>query len=454
VKKVQKKKGETTTGLRPLKLPEHQVRVLSNGLTVHLVPRGPLPLVAVRLVIRGGSAFDPVGKLGVGDFAARLFRRGAAGLTADEISETIDFVGGNVGGFANEENVILSLSTPTRHFDPMFELMSKLLLSPEFPEAEIELARRRTLAALTNDLDDPGSLADRALVRSTWGSHPYAHEAIGGKRDVSAYTREDFKKFHRERLGPRIAHLYVVGQFDVDAVMKTIEHTLGGWKGGPDAPPVVPTWNGLARPGEVVIVDKPEQTQVQMRIAGHGVKRGHPDHFPLVTMNTVLGGGFTSRLVTEIRVKRGLSYGAGSAFEMMSVAGTFTASSFTKTESINSLIDVTLAEVKKMKERGPKKDELATVQRYISGLYPARLETNEAVSGAIADVVHYGLPETWISDYRERIAAVTVKEAAVAAQRHLFGSERTIVLVGNAEALRSRVETYGRVTVLKPADLE
>lgn len=451
---MKKMSVEEMPKLRPLKLPDHQVRKLANGLTVHLVPRGPLPLVAVRLVIRAGSAFDPTDRLGVGDFAARLFRRGAAGQTADQISDTVDFVGASVGGFANEENVIMSLSTPSKHFDPMFELMAKILLEPDFPETELEMSRRRTLAALTNDLDDPGSLADRALVRATWGTHPYAHETIGGKKDITAMTRDDLKKFHQQRLGPSIAHLYIVGAFDLDAVMKTVERTLGGWKGGPASAPVVPAWEGLARPGEVLIVDKPEQTQVQMRIGGHGVRRGHPDHFPLVTMNTVLGGGFTSRLVTEIRVKRGLSYGAGSSFDMMSVAGTFTVSSFTRTETINQLIDVSLAEVKKMRERGPKKTELATVQRYISGLYPARLETNEAVSGAIADVVHYGLTDGWISEYRERIAAVTVKEATEAARKHLFGSERSIVLVGNAEALRPRVEQYGPVTVWRPSELE
>ncbi len=448
------KKRAEATKLRPLKLPEHQVRQLSNGLTVHLVPRGPLPLVAVRLVIRAGSAFDPPGRLGVGDFAARLFRRGAGGQSADDISETVDFVGANVGGFANEENVIVSLSTPSRHFEPMFEVLARILLEPDFPDHEVELARRRTLAALTNDLDDPGSLADRALVRATWGTHPYAHETIGGKNDVAAYTREDLKAFHSQRLGPKIAHLYVVGAFDVEAVMATIERTLGNWHGGPTEAPLIPDWQGLARPGEVLIIDKPEQTQVQMRIGGHGVRRGHPDHFPLVTMNTVLGGGFTSRLVTEIRVKRGLSYGAGSSFDMMSVAGTFTVSSFTRTESITTLIDVALAEVRKMRESGPRKAELSTVQRYISGLYPGRLETNEAVSGAIADVVHYGLTDTWISEYRERIAAVTVKEAAAAAQKHLFGGERCIVLVGNAEALRTKVDHYGPVTVWRPADLE
>lgn len=450
-----KKSSKTVTpSLRPLKLPVHEVRVLPNGLTVHLVPRGPLPLVAVRLVIRGGSAFDPVGKLGVGDFAARLFRRGAGGMTANEISETVEFVGASVGGFANEENVIISLSTPSKHFTPMFEVMSKVLLEPTFPESEVELARRRTLAALTNDLDDPGSLAERAITRTMWGDHPYAHELLQGKKDIEAYTIGDLKKFHSERIGPKVSHLYVVGAFDAKEVMKTIERTLGGWSGGPTQIPQIPEWSGLALPGEVVIVDKPEQTQVQMRIGAAGVKRGHPDHFPLVTMNTVLGGGFTSRLVTEIRVKRGLSYGAGSSWDMMSAAGTFSVSSFTKTENINQLIDVSLAEVKKMREKGPSKSELSTVQRYISGLYPARLETNENVSGAIADVVHYGLSDEWISQYRERIAAVTVKEAAAAAKKHLFGKERSIVLVGNAEQLKKKVEKYGPVTVWKPSKFE
>jgi predicted Zn-dependent peptidase len=173
-----------------------------------------------------------------------------------------------------------------------------------------------------------------------------------------------------------------------------------------------------------------------------------------MVMNTVLGGGFTSRLVSEIRVKRGLSYGAGSSFEMMSAAGTFTVSSFTKTETVNELIDVSLAQVKKMKTKGPSATEVATVQRYISGLYPARLETNEAIAGAIADVVHYGLTDTWISHYRERIAQVTVEQAAAAAKKHLFGNQRAIILVGNAQALRPKVEQYGPVTVLSANDLE
>jgi zinc protease len=440
--------------LRPLKLPHHDVRRLPNGLTVHLIPRGPLPLVAVRLVTRAGSVFDPRGLLGVGDFASRLMRRGAAGLTANQISDQVEFVGASVGGFANEENAIVSLSTPSQHLEAMFEIFTKVVLLPDYADSEVELSRRRVLAQLSNELDDPGALADRALSRAVWGTHPYSHEARSGKADYVAFQRKDLVAFHQQRLGPAISHLYVTGNFKAEAMMKLVERTLGGWRNGPAQPPVIPTASGIARPGEVLIVDKPEQTQVQVRIGAPGVKRGHEDHFPLMVMNTVLGGGFTSRLVTEIRVKRGLSYGAGSGFDMMSAGGAFNVSSFTKTETLPELLAIALAEVQKMKSKGPNATEVATVQRYIAGLYPARLETNEAIAGALADVVHYGLTDEWISQYRERIAAVTVKEAARAAEKHLFDKDRVIVLVGNAAKLAPKVKKYGQVTVLKPAELE
>jgi zinc protease len=442
------------TKLRPLVLPPHDVRPLSNGLTLHVVPRRSLPLVAVRLVVRAGSAFDLPGQHGVSDFASRLLRRGAAGLSADEISETVELVGASVGGYANEENVVLSVSTPSKHLDAMLGVLAQLVLEPDFPEPEVELARRRTLAQLANELDDPGTLADRALSRAVWGRHPYAWESSGGKADVERITRAQLKAFHQERMGPKVSHLYVVGDADVEHVSRVIERTLGGWGGGPSFAPEVPTWTGLEKPGEVVIVDKPEQTQAQVRIGAAGVKRGHPDHFPLVAFNAVLGGGFTSRLVTEIRVKRGLSYGAGSSFDMLSAGGAFTVSSFTRTDNVPTLLDVALGEVEKMRVKGPTPRELATVQRYICGLYPGRLETNEAVAGAIADVVHYGLPADWISGYRERISAVTVKQAAEAARKHLFTTERVVALVGNAEALKPEVSRYGPITVLRPADLE
>ncbi len=442
-----------TPALRPLKVPVQDESTLSNGLKVTIVPRGPLPLVSVRLLVRSGAAFDD--RKGVADFAARLLRRGAGGMTADEISEAVDFVGASISGWASEDAWGIALNTPSKHLEKMMPIFAALLLEPTFAESELELLRRRTLAQITNELDDPGALADRALLKAVWQGHPYGHETSGSMSDIRALKQDDLRQFVTGHIGPRISQLMLVGDVQTDTVMPMIQQLFGGWSGGPSTPPVLPPWGEAAMAGRVLIVDKPEQTQVQMRIGAGGVKRGHPDHFPLAVMSTVLGGGFTSRLVTEIRVKRGLSYGAGCHFDMLSAAGSFTVSSFTKNETIETLIDIGLAEVAKMRAKGPSPKEVATVQRYISGLYPARLETNDAIAGALSDVSFYGLPSDWISQYRERICAVTPKQAAGAARAHLFDKgKEAIVLVGNAALLRPRVEKFGPVTVWKPSQLE
>jgi zinc protease len=447
--------GKAPVALRPLKVPRQLNSTLSNGMQITLVPRGPLPLVSVRLVVRAGAAFDPVDRKGVADFAARLLRRGAGGKTADEISEAVEFVGASISGWASEDAWGVALNTPARHLAAMLPIFGSLILEPDFPEPEVELLRRRTLAQITNELDDPGALADRALLRAVWNGHPYGHEVSGSMAAIRTVQRTDLSTYVKTRVGPGISHLFLVGDVAPDAVLPMIEKIFGGWRAGPSAPLELPAWPGAALRGQVVIVDKPEQTQVQLRIGSRGVRRGHPDHFPLAVMSTVLGGGFTSRLVTEIRVKRGLSYGAGCHFDMLASAGAFTVSSFTKNETIEQLIKIALAEVAKMRARGPTPKEVATVQRYISGLYPARLETNDAIAGALSDVAFYGLPDDWISQYRERICAVTPRQATEAARAHLFDKgEEVVVLVGNAALLQPKVAKLGPVSVWKPSQLE
>jgi zinc protease len=440
--------------LRPLKVPSASRWVLSNGLKVHVVRRPQLPLVAVRLMVRSGSAVDPSNQRGLADFTAGLLRRGAAGKSADVINESIEFVGGSLSGWASEDALGVAVQGPSAHIESLLAVMGEVVMLPEFPEEEIALAKRRTLAQIANDLDDPGAVADRALTRALWGSHPYGHETMGAAADIKKFSRGDLVRFHRLSMGPQVSDLIIIGDVQPDEMYRLVEVSFGGWKGGPSASPVLPPTTGLTRAGEVVLVDKPEQTQVQVRIGAKGVPRGHPEAFPIAVMSVALGGGFTSRLVSEIRVKRGLSYGAGCHFDSLAAGGAFSVSSFTKTETCNDLLTVALDEVAKMRQKGPTPKEVKSVQRYISGLYPARLETNESLASAIADIQLYKLPEDWVEKYRERLCAVSVKQAAAAAKSYLFSNERVVVLVGSAQKLEKKVARFGRVTVIKPNELE
>jgi zinc protease len=441
-------KQRTMNALRPLHLPDHVKHTLPNGLVVHLLRNSALPLVSVRLMVRAGDVYDTEALQGTADFACRLMRRGAAQKTANQISDAIDFVGAALSGFANEENAVVAMSTPAQHFEPMLQLMAEVALQPSFETSELELMRRRTLAQLQNELDDPGSLAEKAISKAVWGEHPYGQESTGTLKSIAALDAAHLKHFHQTRFASNSAHLFISGDIYTDKVLKLIAASdFGQWKRASKSMPDIAKFEALAQPGKVILVDKPEQTQVQMRIGAMGIPRSHRDFFAASVVSAVLGGTFTSRLMQEIRVKRGLSYGAGCGFEMMSSGGTFSVSSFTKTERVKELLDVALGEVKKMRDKGPTASELSTVQRYISGLYPARLETNDGLLGAVADVVHHQLPDDFIRRFRANVVGVSVADAKRAARELLFADQRAIVLVGNAEALKPVASRFGEVLV-------
>jgi zinc protease len=205
--------------------------------------------------------------------------------------------------------------------------------------------------------------------------------------------------------------------------------------------------------GRVLLIDKPDQTQSQVRIGGLALRRGAPEWIPAVVMNTALGGGFTSRLVNEIRVKRGLSYGAGSGFDGMLAGGSFVVSTFTKTESTSEIIRVATEELRKMREKGPTAAELSRAQTYMAGLYPLRLETNESVAGALAETRLYSLGDDWVAKYRERVRAVTRAEAASAARKWLPADDPAMVVVAKAAEVEAQLRAWGSVEVRPLADL-
>ncbi|HYI01462.1 pitrilysin family protein [Hyalangium sp.] len=422
-----------TAASRPLKLPTVSETTTSSGLQVLTAERGPLPLVSVRLVLRAGSTVDPKDKHGLADFTVRLLRRGTTSMRSDEIDEAVEFVGASLATGVSEDLMSVFVTTPAEHFPAMLSVLGQLVREPLFPEKEVELARDRVLAQFSNDLDDPGTVADRAFNRALWGDHPYGHDVGGSASHVRTFTREDVVRFHRERLGPKGALLVVVGAVKPEVVAAEAEKAFGGWT-QPDQlePTAAPLVEGIARAGQILIVDKPDQTQSQVRIGGPGYRLGHPDYFPSTAMNIALGGGFTSRLVNEIRVERGLSYGVGSYFDAMNAGGTFAISTFTKTASTREIIDVALGEVAKVRTGGITPKELKSAQTYLAGLYPMRTETNDSVASILADIRVHGLGDDWVEKFRDRLRAVTPKQVKEVAARYLFPKAPAIVVLGKA----------------------
>ncbi|QSQ15537.1 M16 family metallopeptidase [Myxococcus landrumensis] len=439
---------------RPLVFPELHESTTSSGLKVVAAERGPLPMVSMRLVIRAGSSTDPAGKHGIADFAARLLRRGTRRMTAEAIDEAVEFVGASLGVGVGEDTLSVAITTPAEHFSQMLEVMGQLVMEPTFPESEVADARERALAQFANDLDEPSVIADRAMVRALWGDHPYGHDVSGSTKTVSTFTRDDAVRFHQERLGPKVAMLVVVGSVDPKKVAQAAEKSFAGWTGGPDAPMVIPALNRVVGAGRVVVVDKPDQTQSQVRLGGPGYRMGHEDYFPSTAMNVALGGGFTSRLMNEVRVNRGLTYSIGCWFDAMNAAGIFALSTFTKTESTREIIDVSLGEITKVRDSGIKPGELRDAQTYMSGLYPLRTETNESIAHSIADIRLNGLGDDWVVKFRDRLRAVTPKQVAAVARKYCFAEAPAVVVLGKADAVKKQLRGLGPITVVPASEYE
>jgi zinc protease len=349
---------------------------------------------------------------------------------------------------------VMEITAPVEHLEAMLSILSELVREPSFVDREVQSAKTRTLAQLANDLDDPELLADRALVRAFWGNHPYGHDVSGEPDAVKSFNREDVARFHRERYGPRVSFLSVVGAVDPAQAKKAVEAVFGSWAGGPEKPVEIPVLPAPEKAGRVVLVDKPDQTQSQVRIAGMGMPMNHPDLVASATLNAVVGAGFTSRLVDEIRVNRGLSYGVSSYFERLKTGGVFAVSTFTKTETTKEILDVAMKELGKVRKAGITPAELKRAQTYIAGLYPFRTETNEAVGALLTDIRIDGLPENHVETYRERVLATTSKEMKDVAARYLFPQPPVVVVVGNAAKVKTQVAGYGPVEVVKLSEAQ
>lgn len=425
--------------------PVQRVR-LENGLTVVVASRPGVPLAAVRLMVRAGSSLDPAGRFGLAHLVAAAVRRGTRTRTGAQVDAEVEALGAELGAGVDEDAGSVGLSAPLEALPRLLAVLADVATRPAFPAREVERLRRREVAALAHDLDEPGVVADRATLMAAYGAHPYGHPSEGRGRHLAAVRRADLVAFHARHWRPSRATLLVVGPVDPEATVALVRRRFGAWRGAaggevevaPAAPPA---------PG-VVLVDRPDLTQAQLRIAGQGFARASADHAPGVVSGAVLGGGFTSRLMEAIRVERGLSYGVRARFASGRAGGLFFVSSFTKVETAGQLVQVALDELRRFREGGPTEEELARVRGYLGGLYPLSLETHEAWAEKLSEVELYGLPPDEVAGFLDRVGAVDAEACRDLARRQRLGERPVVVAVGPARSLRPQLEPFGPVKVL------
>ncbi len=435
-----------TPAVASVKVPEYRRIVLPNGLTLLLMPVREVPLTAFTAVIRAGALGDPAGKAGLASLTAGLLEKGAGTRDAFQFADAVADVGGSFGAGAGAESITVGGQFLSRDRELMIELLADALLRPRLDAAEFGRLRDRQVELIKASKDsDPSGLIDaygRALL---FGAHPYGSPVDGSERSLAALSHDDVRQYWATRFGADRLTLVFAGDLDADWLEAAVRRAFGTAPRAAAPLPALPE-PPRQRGRRVLLVDAPGSVQTYFWIANVGVSRRFPARAALDIVNTWYGGRFTSVLNTELRVKTGLTYGAGSGFVRGSVPGEFAIRSFTQTENTVRALDLALETLARLKRDGIGAEPLQSARAYVLGQYPLRLETASDWAGALADLEFFGLDRAYIEGYGAALTAVGVAQAkAVIAGAFPAPGDLAIVLVGDAAKIREAVRRYGPV---------
>lgn len=439
---------------RSVRFPVPQERTLPNGLRVIVFERHTTPLASALLMIKTGGEADPAQLSGLADMTAELLTKGTRTRTAPQIAEQIEALGGSIQSGARWDASTASVGMQPARLQAAAEILADAVRNPVFESEEIERLRQQYLDDLRVALGDPGSIARYVAPRVIFGEGPYGHQLSGTPESLPQIKREDIIKFHQTYYRPDNAMLVVGGDVAAADAFALAEKLFGDWK-RPAMPLPAPSsarTAAAARP-RVVVIDKPDAGQAAVLVARRGISRRDPDYFRGLVANSVLSG-YSGRLNQEIRIRRGLSYGAGSLLEVRRDAGPFTASAQTKNESGAEVAGLLLGELTRLAGGDVPETELTPRKAVLIGGFARSLETVAGLTSQIAMLALYGLNFDEINRFIQNVQSVTAADVRRFASARLGAKDANVVIVGDAKkflpALRKQ---YTNVEVIPVSEL-
>jgi len=426
---------------RQVKFPPYEVRTLANGMQVVAVLHHEQPAVSVRLLVRAGAAQDPKGKGGVATLTAALLDQGTTTRSAFQIADQIDSIGGALGTGAGSDLSFVNAVVMKDSFGLAMDLLADVVRNPAFAEEEIDRQRQQAVSSLQVSRNDPDYVAGVVFDRLVYGFHPYGLPNSGTAESLSSITRADLQAFHSQYFVPNNMILAIVGDVTSDEAFGAAERVFGSW--ARREVPAVPVIEPPAPTRRVVVIDKPDAVQTEIRVGHLGIPRKHPDYMAVDLAFKILGGEGANRLHRVLRSERGLTYGASADIQTLKQAGDFVAETDTRTETTGEALRLIVEEFACLRRDRVHERELGDAQAYLSGNFPLTIETPDAIATQVLNAVFYELPLEDIPTFRERVQAVSPDDIQRVARQFVFPDRLAVVLVGNASGFVSQLKGLG-----------
>jgi zinc protease len=425
---------------RAYRFPAFDRAALPNGMKLIVAPIPKLPIVTITVLVDAGAVSDPQGRAGLAQLCAKLLLEGT--MTGDGVAITDEFerIGASIEAHADWDVASISMTTLTDRLRDSLTLLGRVLRRPEFNNREVERLKEERLAELLQLRAEPRGLADELFSRFLYeSSSRYAQPDGGDEASVRSMDREHVLTFYQKRYSPATMTMVVAGDVRTNHIEQLAREVFGDWTGSLTLPGIASD-NAARAVRSVHLVNKPDAPQSELRIGHIGLPRRHPDYFPAVIMNAVLGGLFSSRINLNLREVHGYTYGASSYFDWRRQKGPWVVATAVASDVTHAAAEEVIKEIDRIRSAPIKEDELTLATSYLDGVFPIRFETTAAIAGALSTLAVYDLPDDWYDEYRVRVRGVTVGDVMTAAARHLHPEALQMVVVGSASAVRAGLE--------------
>jgi zinc protease len=406
-----------------------------GGIKAWLVENKDIPLIAMNFSFEGGSTSDPAGKEGTAHFITGMMDEGAGDLDSAAFQALRDELAVRISFDSGMDQFEGSLQTLSKNRALAFGLLKKVLTAPHFETAAMERVRQQFILAASDDEQEPESIASRAWMKLAFGDQLYARQSKGTPASLAAITADDLRAMHKLLFSRKGLKIAVVGDIDAPALALALDEIFGGL---PDTePPRAVTSIAVAKGPVVKVIDR--DIPQSIIIFGHeGILRNDPDFIPAFAMSQVLGGsGYASRLMTEVREKRGLTYGIGFGLSPMDHAGLNVGSLGTRNEKAGEALAIVKETLKKMADEGPTQAELDDMKTFLTGSYALRFDTNEKIAGQLLGIQQENLGIDYINKRNSLVAAITLEQVKAQAKRLIDSEHLIVTVVGKPEGLKS-----------------
>jgi zinc protease len=432
---------------RAVTVPTVKESKLKNGLTVAVVEKRSVPIVTVQLLVKAGASAENIKKAGLANITADMLTKGTKTRTAEQIAEEMEFLGASINTGAGWNSTSVTMSVTSDKLEQAMAIMADVVLNPSFKQAELELLKSQTLDELKASLAQPAALANYVASVYSFGEHP-----AGGTPDsVAALSRDDLVAFYTKHFTPESAVIIFGGDISAASATSLSAKFFEGWRGvksdagkvvrGQLNAPIPTRPQATTFPARILVVDLPGSGQASVSYAlpvnegrtSHdappGAGRVNSNYYDALVLNSVLGGGYSSRLNQEIRIKRGLSYGAGSTFGWRGYESVFSTRTQTKNPSAAEVAELVLGEVRRLGNEPITDADLGPRKSVLVGGFGRNIETTAGLVGAVADLYTFGIPTDELNRYMKSVNDVSYPRIKQFATNHLMSGD--IIIVGD-----------------------